>query len=305
MAIAESTSSRPEVAATGSPRRSRRGEPGEGRRFGPGRILSMLGLVLVGFLAVYPLLWLVSASIKPRRDVFDNRLIPQELSPETYTRVWDEMPLLQWLGNSVVVGLAASVAVVLSSALVAFGFAYFRFPGRNVLFLVVLSTMMLPAVVTLIPTYLIWDSVGLAQTQVPLWAGNLFGSAFYIFLLRQFFLGLPRELFDAALVDGCSYFGLFRRIALPLSRPALLMTFLFEFQASWSDLMRPLVYLRDPELFTLPRGLKAVLDQFGQGGEREWELVLAANMIATLPMLLVLIVAGRYLTSGMQLTYKD
>jgi multiple sugar transport system permease protein len=305
MAIAESTSSRPEAAATGPRRRPPRGDSRDGRRFRPGRVLSLLGLALVGFLALYPLLWLVSASIKPRRDVFDNRLIPEQLSPENYTRVWDEMPLLQWLGNSVVVGLAASVAVVISSALVAFGFAYFRFRGRDALFVIVLSTMMLPAVVTLIPTYLIWDSVGLAQTQVPLWAGNLFGSAFYIFLLRQFFLGLPRELFDAALVDGCSYFGLFRRIALPLSRPALLMTFLFEFQASWADLMRPLVYLRDPALFTLPRGLKAVLDQFGQGGEREWELVLAANVIATLPMLLVLIVAGRYLTSGMQLTYKD
>ncbi|HYH33514.1 MAG TPA: carbohydrate ABC transporter permease [Nocardioides sp.] len=305
MAISQESAPRPAAVPLVDDVTSDRGAAPRPRRFTPGRLLHLLGLIGVAVLTVYPLVWLVTASLKPRRDVFDNRLIPEQLSPENYSRVWEEMPLLQWLLNSVVVGLAASVAVVLSSALVAFGFAYFRFRGRNVLFGLLLSTMMLPAAVTLIPTYLIWDSIGLAQTQVPLWAGNLFGSAFYIFLLRQFFLGLPRELFDAALVDGCSYFGLFRRIALPLSRPALLMTFLFEFQASWADLMRPLVYLRDPELFTLPRGLKAVLDQFGQGGEREWELVLAANVVATLPMLLVLVVAGRYLTSGMALTYKD
>jgi len=266
------------------------------------QVLVWTALAAVAVVTVYPLVWLLSASVKPRADAFDNRLWPRELAPENYSEVWQEIPLLQWLGNSVIVGVAAATAVTLSSALVAFGFAYFRFRFRNLLFGLVLGTMMLPAAVTLIPTYLIWDQIGLAQTQVPLWAGNLFGSAFYIFLLRQFFLGLPRELFDAALVDGCGYFGVFRKVALPLSRPALLMTFLFEFQASWTDLMRPLVYLRDPGLFTLPRGLKAVLDQFGQGGEREWEIVLAANVVATVPMLVLLVLFGRYLTRGIAFT---
>jgi multiple sugar transport system permease protein len=103
-------------------------------------------------------------------------------------------------------------------------------------------------------------------------------------------------------VDGCGFLGLFWRIALPLSKPALLITFVFEFQASWVDLMKPLVYLREPELFTLPRGLKAVLEQFGQGGERQWEIVLAANVVATLPMLLLFVVAGRYFTRGITLS---
>lgn len=212
------------------------------------------------------------------------------------------MPLLRWLLNSLVVGVAAATAVTLSSALVAFGFARFRFPGREVLFGLVLATMMLPAAVTLIPTYLIWNQIGLATSQVPLWAGNLFGSAFYILLLRQFFQGLPRELFEAAQVDGCGYLGQFWRIAVPLSRPALLITFVFEFQASWVDLLKPLVYLREESLFTLPRGLKAVLDQFGQGGKREWEIVLAANVIATLPMILLFLRVGRHLTRGISLT---
>lgn len=273
-----------------------------GVRSRAGRLLVWAALGAITLVTVYPLAWLVSASLKPRQDTFDNKLVPDQLAPENYVDVWDEIPLLQWLWNSVVVGMAASVAVTLSSAVVAFGFAYFRFRGRRLLFGLVLATMMLPGVVTLIPQYLLWDQIGLAQTQVPLWAANLFGSAFYIFLMRQFFLGLPRDVFDAALVDGAGYVTLFRKIALPLSKPVLLMTFLFEFQASWTDLMRPLVYLRDPDLFTLPRGLKAVLDQFGQGGEREWEIVLAANVVATVPMLVLLILFGRYLTRGIAFT---
>ncbi|MEJ7706673.1 MAG: carbohydrate ABC transporter permease [Nocardioidaceae bacterium] len=171
-------------------------------------------------------------------------------------------------------------------------------PRRKVLFGLVLATMMLPGVVTLVPTYLIWSSVGLASTQVPLWAGNLFGSAFYICLLRQFFQGLPRELFEAAQIDGAGPLSLFFRIAVPMARPALLITFVLEFQASWTDLLKPLVYLRDEPLFTLPRGLKAVLDQFGQGGEMKWEIVLAANVVATLPMVVLFIAVGRWITQG-------
>jgi len=257
-------------------------------------------VVVIGF--AYPLVWLVSASLKPRKDVFDNELIPSSLQFQNYATVWRELPLLDWMINSLIVGFAAAAAVTLSSALVAFGFSYFQFRGRGLLFGLVLATMMLPAAVTLVPTYLIWKELGFVDTQVPLWAGNLFGSAFYIFLLRQFFRGLPTEVFDAARVDGASVFGLFWRLAVPMSKPALAITFVFEFQASWVDLLKPLVYLRQNELYTLPRGLKAVLDQFGQGGERQWELVLAANVLATLPMVLLFIVAGRYIMQGIAIT---
>ena len=165
--------------------------------------------------------------------------------------------MLQWLVNSVTVGVIAAIAVTISSALVAFGFAYFRFRGRSALFGLVLATMMLPGAVTMIPIYLIWNQVGMVDTQVPLWAQNLFGSAFYIFLLRQFFLGVPRELFEAARVDGCGYLGMFRRIALPLSRPALVIVFVFELQASWSDLMKPLIYLQTPGVLHDAAGAEA------------------------------------------------
>jgi multiple sugar transport system permease protein len=262
------------------------------------RVLFRVGLTAASVLFLYPFWWVLTASLKPRSQVFDNALLPKIWAFENYVKIWDAAPVLDWLVNSVVVALAAAVTATISSALVAFGFAYFRFPGRNGLFALVLATMMLPGAVTMIPVYLIWNTAGLATTQVPLWAGNLFGSAFYIFLLRQFFLGLPRDLFEAARIDGASYWGLFWRIAVPLCKPAMIVTFVFELKASWSDLLKPLIYLRDVELFTLPRGLKAISDQFGQSGEQQWEIVLAGSVITTLPMIVVFFLAQRHFIYG-------
>jgi multiple sugar transport system permease protein len=262
------------------------------------RLPHLAVLVLASVLFLYPFVWLISASLKPRTEVFDNSLLPHTWRWANYSDVWDYAPVLRWIGNSVVVALAAAITVTLSSALVAFGFAYFRFPLRNLLFGLVLSTMMLPGAATMIPVYLIWHRLGLTGTQVPLWGQNLFGSAFYIFLLRQFFLGVPREYFEAARVDGCSFFGLFWRIALPLSRPALAVVLVFEIQASWTDLLKPLIYLQDPNLFTLPRGLKSVIDTFGNGGEQHWEIIMAASLIATIPLIVLFAFAQRHIMNG-------
>ncbi|GLX95421.1 ABC transporter permease subunit [Herbidospora sp. NEAU-GS84] len=265
------------------------------------RIFPLMLLGAASAIFLYPFVWLVFASLRPRDLTFSGQL-PIPFRPQSYADVWDAAPMLTWLLNSVVVGVAAALAVTVSSAFVAFGFAYFRFPGRGVMFASVLGTMMLPAAVTLVPTYLIWNSVGLTGTQVPLWAGNLFGSAFYIFLLRQFMLGLPRYVFEAARVDGASYLGLFWKIAVPLSRPALIIAFIFELKASWFDLMKPLIYLQDAELFTLPRGLKAVVDQFYQGGDPKWEIVLAASVVTTLPLIVVFFFGQRYFLQGIATT---
>jgi multiple sugar transport system permease protein len=258
----------------------------------------LVPLVVFAVLFLYPLVWLVSASLKPRDEVFDNRLIPQHVDLHNFVAVWQAAPVLDWLVNSVIVGVAAALAVTVSSSLVAFGFAYFRFRLRGPLFGLVLATMMLPSAVTMIPVYLIWNELGFVNTQVPLWAQNLFGSAFYIFLLRQFFLGIPREYFEAARLDGCGYFNLFRRVALPLAKPALIIVFVFELQASWTDLMKPLIYLQNENLFTLPRGLKVIVDQFGQNGEFHWEVVLAGSLVATVPMIIVFAFAQRYFIQG-------
>jgi multiple sugar transport system permease protein len=267
---------------------------------GRAAVLLLLSLVTLAF--VYPFVWLVSASFKPRSDVFDNRLIPKTFTLDNYVRVWHEAPMALWLTNTVVVTVLATLTVTISSALVAWGFAHFRFPGRDWLFGLVLATMMIPGAVTMIPTYLIWHSLGLVGTLVPLWAGNLFGSAFYIFLLRQFFLGLPRDLFEAAKLDGANNWQMFRLIALPLTKPALVVTALFEFQAAWTDLMRPLIYLRDRDSFTVPRGLKAMLDQFGFGGQFHWELIVTASVITTLPMIIAFFLGQRHFMQGIATT---
>ncbi|MGC5016568.1 carbohydrate ABC transporter permease [Streptosporangium sp. DT93] len=268
------------------------------------RIFFLIVLAVASAILMYPFAWLVSASLKPRDRTFSDPFLPwpTPFRPENYVSVWDAAPMLTWLVNTLVVGVVAALAVTLSSAFVAFGFAYFRFPGRGLLFASVLGTMMLPGAVTLVPTYLIWNSVGLTGTQVPLWAANVFGSAFYIFLLRQFLLGVPRYVFEAARVDGASYLDLFWRIALPLSRPALIIAFVFELKASWFDLMKPLIYLQDPALYTLPRGLKAVVDQFYQGGDPKWEIVLAASVITTLPLIAIFFMGQRYFLQGIATT---
>jgi multiple sugar transport system permease protein len=271
-------------------------------RFTVKRVLVLLALSLFTVVFIYPFVWLISASFKPRGEVFDNRLVPRTFTWENYVNVWAEAPMALWLANTLLVTVLAAVTVTLSSAMVAWGFAYFRFRGRNALFGLVLATMMLPGAVTMIPTFLIWNALGQVGTLTPLWAGNVFGSAFYIFLLRQFFLGLPREPFEAATIDGANNWQLFWRIALPLTKPAIAVTLLFEFQAAWTDLMRPLIYLRDSSTFTIPRGLKALLDQFGFSGQWNWEIVVTASVITTIPMIVLFFIGQRYFIEGIATT---
>jgi multiple sugar transport system permease protein len=275
---------------------------GHRRRITPGKVFAWIALAVLGVVFVYPFIWLVSASFKPRSEVFDNRLIPETFTLDNYIQVWQEAPLALWLLNTVIVTVLAAVTVTISSAMVAWGFAYFRFRGRGALFGLVLATMMLPGAVTMIPVFLIWNGLGQVGTLTPLWAGNLFGSAFYIFLLRQFFLGLPQDVFQAARMDGANNWQIFWHIALPLTRPALVVTALFEFQAAWTDLMRPLIYLRDSETFTVPRGLKSLVDQFGFGGEMHWELIVTASVITTLPMIIVFLVGQKQIVEGIATT---
>lgn len=302
-------------AGTGSPTLPQvvttraRGPRGWGRHYKTALLVPLVAAISV--FAIYPFVWLISASLKPRPDVFDNKLVPDVFS-WNYDDVLEAAPIATWFFNSVWIGLLGAVAVALSSALVAFSFAYFRFPGRNALFALILATMMLPPQVTMIPVYLLWNEIGKftldhawlphigTNTQYPLWVPNLFSSAFYVFLLRQFFLGIPREYFEAARIDGDNYLTMFWRIALPLAKPALIVTVVFELQAKWFDLMTPLIYLRDEALYTFPLGLKTVLDQFGQGGggEAEWQIVIAATVLGVLPMIIIFAIFQRYFVEG-------
>jgi multiple sugar transport system permease protein len=267
-----------------------------------GKVVLWIVLALFGCLFLYPFAWLLAASLKPRGEVFDNRLIPETWIPGNYADVFSQLPLLSWLFNSLVIAITAAALVTISSSVVAFGFAYFKFPGRKVLFGLVLATMMLPGAVTMVPQYLIWKGTGLVGTWIPLFGMNLFGSAFYIFLQRQFFLGLPRELFEAARIDGVGYFGLFRRIALPLSIPSFIIIFIFEFQASWNNLQSALIYLNggSPSNFTVPLGLNYAMVKYSptNGGHGDFQYVMVAALLVTLPMLLLFAVGQRYFVEG-------
>jgi multiple sugar transport system permease protein len=292
------TQSSPSANSAGTPRKNRWYKP----RSIIGRVVLWVVLILFAAAFLYPLVWLLSASFKPRGQVFDNRLIPKTFTWANYVEVWHQLPLLAWLGNSVYIALLAALFVTVSSSLVAFGFAYFRFPFRNTLFGLVLATMMLPGAVTMVPIYLIWKDLGFLGTTVPLFGANLFGSAFYIFLQRQFFLGLPRELFEAARIDGCSYFGLFRRIAIPLSIPSFIIVFIFEFQASWNNLQNPLIYLNygNPSQYTVPLGISYAMGLYSpqSGGHGDYQYVMTAALIVTLPMLIIFAIGQRYFVEG-------
>ena len=264
--------------------------------------LRWVALVFFTLAFMYPFAWLLAATLKPRGEVFDNRLWPKTFTPENYALVWEKLPLLDWITNSIFIALASATLVTLSSSLVAYGFAMFRFPFRKALFALVLGTMMLPGAVTLIPTYLIWQKLGFLGTTVPLWGTALFGSAFYIFLQRQFFLGLPREIFEAARMDGCGYLGQFFRIAFPLSIPSFVIVFIFEFQASWNNLQGPLIYLNfgTPEQFTVPLGISYAMTQFSPtaGGQGDYQWVMTAALIVTLPMLALFGYGQKYFIEG-------
>ena len=296
MALAEAAAPRRQAVTHAVERREKR----VGRAVSRVLFLLLLSGVTVVFLA--PLVWLVSASLKTRSMVFDGEWVPNPVMWSNYVNVWRAAPVFSWLQNSFVVGLLGATAVTLSSAAVAFGFAYFRFKGRDALFGLVLATMMLPGAVTMIPVFLIWNGLGMVNTLVPLWAGNLFGSAFYVFLLRQFYLGVPRDLFDAARIDGANYLQMWWRVALPLTRTALIVVFVFEFKALWTDLLKPLIYLYDNALFTMPRGIKTLIDRFGQGGEMQWELVLAATTVLTVPLIVLFFFGQRYFIEGIATT---
>jgi multiple sugar transport system permease protein len=270
-------------------------------------------LLVFTLIFVYPFVWAVSASLKTRNDFFNHnaRFVPHPFHWANYTEIFNGVPGMtglvaagipygHWFWNSFYIGVLAAATVTISSAIVAFAFAYFQFPLRNFFFACVLGTMMLPGAVTMIPTYLIWHKVHLTGTQYPLWMSNLFGSAFYIFLMRQFFLGIPREMFEAARMDGDNYWSMFRRIAVPLARPALIVTFIFEFKASWTDLVKPLIYLNQDSQFTLPRGLFYLIGILGPsgGGQGDYEVVIAGTVLATLPMLIIFFLGQRYFMEG-------
>ena len=267
-----------------------------------GRSMTLLVLVMVAALFFIPFLWLVITSLKPLNQVFTDPIIwiPNPVMWENYREALTSpsFPFALLLRNTLFYAILSTAGIVFSSAMVAYGFARLEFWGRDTLFGITLATLMLPAVVTLIPTYVLFRLLGWVGTYAPLIVPAFMGSAFNIFLLRQFMLTIPYELSDAAKVDGASEFVIFLRVVLPLVRPALMVVAVFHFLYAWNDFQGPLIYLNDNNSYPLVLGLYAFQTRMGV----EWHLMMAAAMSVTFPLILLFFMAQRYFIEGITLS---
>lgn len=248
-----------------------------------------------------PLLWTASTALKTNEQVFavPPKWIPDPPQWDNFRRAWTELPFPMFVTNTVIITVLCTFGQVFSASLVAYGFARFKFRGKNALFYILLSTMMLPSQVTMIPVFLMWRKLNLIDTFVPLVLPSFFGGgAFTIFLLRQFFLTVPRELDEAAMMDGASPLVIWWKILLPLSRPALITVGLFSFLGHWDDFMGPLIYLNSMEKYTVSIGLRLFQDMFGS----QLELLMAASLIHILPTIVLFFFAQRYFVKGIATT---
>ena len=263
--------------------------------------LLLLLLILLAAAFCFPFAWLLLASLKPPAEVFNGQLLPEQWSLDNYRQVFRQVPIWRWMMNTLIVCVLGVISVVLSSSLVAYAFARLRFPGRSMFFALVIATYLLPGSVIMIPTFLIWNELGLVNTLWPLWAGNLFGSAFYIFMIRQFMLSVPQDLMDAARLDGASFLSIYWNIMMPLVKPALAAVAIFEFNAKWNDFMGPLIYLNNPDRYTLALGLATLKTDLQELGT-SWAMLLTASVIFTIPMIVIFFLFQRYFIEGISHT---
>ena len=258
-------------------------------------------LCLVSFTMLLPFAWMLSTSFKHPGEIFlqPARWIPREPRWENYVEAMSALPFGRMYVNTTIITVTATIGQLLSASMVGFGFARLRAPGRDWLFLLLISTMLLPEQVTMIPQFIIFQSLGMVDTWAPLILPSWLGVyAFYIFLCRQFFLTLPLELDDAAKIDGAGYFTIYWRIILPLSKPVLASVGVFSFLYRWNDFLHPVIYLTDQQKYTLSLGLALFRDYSGI----QWHWLMAASIMTMLPCLVVFFVAQRLFVSGIATT---
>ncbi len=256
-------------------------------------------LSVLAILFLIPLYWMFATSLKSVKQTFavPPVLFPSPIEVSNYARVFEEVPFARFILNSFVLVTLNIIGEIFAVTLVAYGFARLRFPGRSILFLILLSTLMIPVQVTLVPRFILFAQLGWINTYLPLVVPAFTGSPFLIFLVRQNMMGIPFELDEAAYIDGASRFGVFWRIILPLSRPALILVVVFTFIGVWNDFLQPLIFLNDPKLFTVSLGLS-----FFQGQrETSWHLLMAASLMAMVPPLLLFFFAQRQLIGGISI----
>jgi multiple sugar transport system permease protein len=268
-----------------------------------GLLYALAIICAIGF--TVPFIWTIGTSLKPLTDLYTYppKFIPSVARWENYSDVFTLAPFATFLWNSVIITALAVFGQTLSAAVVAYGFSRFRFPGRDMLFIVVLATMMLPWHVTIVPSFLLYSKLGWINTFLPLIVPSFFGGgAFYIFLLRQFFLTLPRDLDEAAKIDGASSINIFWQIILPLAKTALATVAIFAFIEHWNEFIGPLIFLNSPEKFTVAIGLRYFLVTPFTGDEPREAILMAASLIVALPPLALFFAAQKYFVQGIVTT---
>ncbi len=295
-----STQAEPMIPTPTLPIRRARGLQSMRTRQRIGHFLLHVLMIALGVTFLMPLAWVASTSLKLPGQVFITPIEWLPTSPrwENYLDVFRRLPFEKFIVNSLFVTTMGTIGSVLSSVMVAFGLSRIRWPGREIVFTVLLATMMLPGVVTLIPVFIIFKQIRWVGTFYPLWVPAWFGGAFYVFLMRQYMLTLPIELDEAAKMDGASNFRILWQVIAPLCGPAIASVAIFSFLFHYNDFMGPLIYISDNTMYTLPLGLLWFQGRFGNF----WHLVMAASMITILPVIVLFFFAQRYFVQGIQFT---
>lgn len=270
------------------------------KRLSPRQIIIFIILALGSVLFLLPLWWMIATSLKSMQEIaqYPPTFIPQEFHLDNYIRTWAAAPFTQYTLNTLLLSFLAVTGNVIVNAFVAYGFARIRFRGKKIWFSILLATMMIPGFVTLIPQYVMFSKLHLVGTYYPLIIPQFLGSAFYIFMLRQFYLSIPRELSEAAKIDGASHFYTWLRVIIPLSKPALATIAILSFNGAWNDFLGPLLYVNDESLYTLQIGLQS----FRGSVQTQWNYLMAGSVLVLLPVIVLFFIFQRYFIEGMNLT---
>lgn len=265
-----------------------------------GVILHVL-LILGSIVMLLPFFWMVSTSLKTESEIITANMsfFPEGFHVANYRRAFEIIPIFRYMANTVLIAILKIFGEVFISAAVAFGFARFNFKGKNVVFMILLATMMLPYEVTMIPTFIIWSSLGLTDNYTPLILPAYFGSASFIFFLKMYFETFPKDYEESALIDGANHLQIFVSIFIPLAKPALITIALWAFMGTWNDLLGQLIYINDPVKYTIQLGLASFNSL---SGEILWGPLMAASFIALVPIIAILLYAQKYFIEGVKMT---
>lgn len=266
-----------------------------------GTILKYTVIIAIAAVFLFPFYWMIRTSVMSLDDIFKIPIVyfPKKVELQHYAAAFEVFPLLKYLLNSLFITSLATMGAMLSSSLCAFGFSRINWRGRDTVFTVVLSGMLLPSAVTLIPTFLMWRSAGVSDSYLPLivpaWFG---GGAMNIFLLRQFYRTIPKEIDEAASIDGANYFQIYLHIILPLTKPAMVVVMLFAFMASWNDFLTPMIYLNTQSKYTISIGLQLFMTAY----QTSWNQLMAAATVSVLPCVILFLLGQRYIVEGITVT---